>query len=550
VEREVPRSDFESVERAAHALAHSASIDETAQLIAGAITQLGFSTVWIGAVDESRAGGELTTVCEVRAGRKGQDQTPGPRELPWQRHAVELAEGERRLLEDAELALPRHVLEQLGRGAHLYRPLFGSRGQPVGAIAMGSYRCGDLVPDEMLGPGPLRALLSMLAVALERTSHLRALDRLEQELAGAQTVLVREPVLRALGELASAVAHELNNLSGIALMALGSVESLSEDVNPLVARADRATRAIADLSRRLQRVARAGGEARHGTADLRQIVEDIAVLLRPLCKENSIRLDLDLVELDESAIVEGDQVLIRQAVMNLILNAREAVMAAPSDRRFIEIRIERQATEISLVVRDGGEGLSSEVQAWMWRPFFSTKPGHAGLGLTTVRSSMRQVGGRIQAGNDPEGGASFRLTFRMSSLSRAVQTPAPVCVCRPLRVLVVDDESEFIAGVRDILGGRGHDVTAATDADEALAKAAGGVFDLVLMDFGLPKKNGLQLMRSMRRRGVMAKMVLMTGWDSEAITLDSQAAAYDGVLQKPFRHGDIDQLVGALFPAG
>ena len=196
--------------------------------------------------------------------------------------------------------------------------------------------------------------------------------------------------MRAVGELAAAVAHDLNNLSSIALMALGSLKQVDAHGQQALSRAERANDAIGELSQRLQRVARTGGDPRTGATDLRQVVEDVVVLIRPMCKEDSIVVDF--VDDRRPAIVRGDQTIVRQAVMNVLLNAREAVKEVAAERRRIEIRL-GGGDPVSLQVRDRGPGIPDNLLTQIFLPFVSSKEGHAGLGLATVRASLRHFGG-------------------------------------------------------------------------------------------------------------------------------------------------------------
>ena len=118
---------------------------------------------------------------------------------------------------------------------------------------------------------------------------------------------------------------------------------------------------------------------------------------------------------------------------------------------------------------------------------------------------------------------------------------------RPLRVLVVDDEPDFVSGMRDLLKTEGHHVASATDGDEAIAKVSQRDFDVVLMDLGLPRRNGLEVIRALRGEGVQSKMVLMTGWDSETARADARADLCDTVLQKPFKMVELRQALTTLF---
>jgi len=381
---------------------------------------------------------------------------------------------------------------------------------------------------------------------MERALFLQRLERLNTDLVRTQNLLAQESRMRAVGELASAVAHDLNNLSGIVLMSLGSIGATADpNTAQCISRADRANQAIGELSRRLQRIARSGADPRTGPVDLKQLVDDIVVLIKPLCREDSIRLSFSAP--DGPVIVQGEQTMVRQAVMNVVLNAREAVRNVAAERRAIDIRISALGDSICLEVRDQGPGVPRELTEDIFKPFITTKEGHAGLGLATVQGSMKHFGGRVEVLEQAAGGACFRLTFNVSLESAATRAEDEPRRARHLRVLVVDDEPEFVAVVRDALMQSGHAVTAADDGDEAMSRVARDEFDVILMDLGLPKRNGLEVIRAMRGEGIASKIVLMTGWDGEAVSADPRVTFCDTLLQKPFRRRELDSVLSSLF---
>src|SRR5581483_754255 len=196
-------------------------------------------------------------------------------------------------------------------------------------------------------------------------------------------------------------------------------------------------------------------------------VEDIVVLIRPICREDGIRLSLSAP--NEPVVVQGDQTMVRQAAMNIVLNARDAVRTVAAERRAIDITITSSGGEVQLEVRDQGPGVPPDLLDEVFRPFVTTKEGHAGLGLATVHSSMKHFGGRVEIVDPPGGrGACFRLTFT-ASLERSARTgeiAAPRA--KRLRILVVDDEPEFVAVVRETLVQDGHEVIGADNGDDAL----------------------------------------------------------------------------------
>ncbi len=542
-------------------LASMSNLDDISVVVANEIAALGFGAVWVAVLDEPT--GHLITVRELIDGRDTTQEMPRISILDMRQpighgfregRMINVKRPESLLIiEDhpegiprGQMALPRIVFEHLRGHPFACGPLLGSRGQAVGALGLSSYRGREPLPDELFDAGLLPAFMSHLGIAMERALHVKRLEFLNADLIRAQDLLMNESRMRAVGELAAAVAHDLNNLSGIALMSLGFLKESDTQSQQALSRAERANHAIGELSRRLQRVARTGGEAGTGATDLRQVVEDIVVLIRPTCKEDSIAVDL--IDDGHPAIVRGDQTLVRQAVMNVVLNAREAVKKVPADRRKIAIRLVGD-DPVSLEVRDRGTGIAQDVLPQIFLPFVTSKEGHAGLGLATVQASMRHFGGGVEATNNPDGGACFRLTFSAAPESRAAAAETRAPSLRRLSVLVVDDEPDFLSGVRDALTIEGHDVAGAADGDEAIAKVAQRNFDVVLMDLGLPRRNGLEVIRALRGEGVQSKMVLMTGWDSETARADSRAALCDTVLQKPFKMMELRQVLTSFFGA-
>jgi signal transduction histidine kinase len=540
-------------------LASMSNLDDISAVVANEIAALGFGAVWVAVLDEST--GHLVTVRELMDGRDSTDRMPRISMHDLRQpigHAfregcmINVKRPESLLIiEDhpegipaGALALPRVVFEHLRGHPFACGPLLGSRGQPVGALGLASYRGREPLPDELFGQGLLRAFMSHLGIAMERALHVKRLELMNADLIRAQDLLMNESRMRAVGELAAAVAHDLNNLSGIALMSLGSIEESNERAQEAVFRAERANQAIGELSRRLQRVARAGGDPTTGATDLRQVIEDVVVLLRPTCKEDAIRVEL--FDDGRNALVQGDQTIVRQAVMNLVLNAREAVKEVSAEHRRIEIQLSGD-NPVTLEVRDRGPGIPDDLLGQIFLPFVSSKEGHAGLGLAIARASLKHFGGEVAGTNDPDGGARFRLTFAAAAGARAPAGAMKPAAVRRLSVLVVDDEPDFLSGMGHLLRTEGHEVSSASDADEAIAKVAQRDFDVVLMDLGLPRRNGLEAIRALRGEGVRSKMVLMTGWDSEVARADSRAELCDTVLQKPFKIPELRQVLTSLF---
>jgi signal transduction histidine kinase/CheY-like chemotaxis protein len=537
-------------------LASTGQLDDIVDTVLHEIAVLGFGTVWIAVFDDRS--GTLSTLRDVVDGVRVTHPSPevvalDPRQPLGQGFregrminvpdpaAFSIVERDGDAVPPGQLALPRAAYDRLRGRPFATGPLLGSDGQPVGALALASYHGGRPIPDELLSGGLLRALIDHLRIALERARQLARLERLEAD--------------------ALVVAHDLNNHSAIALLAIDIGARSPADAFEMLPSIKRAQQAIGDLVGRLQRIARAGaGEAQ--TLDLRQIVEGVLILAAPILREHSIRVEADLPAVPP---VRGDAVVVHQVVLNLVVNARDALARVPPGQRRIQVRLRDDGGVVRLVVADTGPGIAPEVLARLFERFITTKPGaHHGLGLASAAASLKEFGGQIEGRNAPAGGAVFEVTLVAAVPPASAEPPGgsaaeppgpasgePVEPALPLgedprhaRILAVDDDPDVVYFIRAYLEPLGYVVVTATDAVQAIAAAKAQAFDLVLCDLGMPKHSGLDVCRSLRDADYRGKLVLMTGWD--IATLRSEQRECDMLLKKPFQGTDLMHAIETL----
>jgi signal transduction histidine kinase/CheY-like chemotaxis protein len=445
-----------------------------------------------------------------------------------------------------ELALTRASHDRTHGHPFACGPLLGSDREPVGALCLASYLGGQPVPDAVLSDGPLRVIMDLLAIAMERALNAARIERLNAGLATAQAAIASDARIKTVGELAGAVAHDLNNLTGIALLAANVGSRSASQAVDAMPRIERAIHAIADLVSRLQRIARrpsSEGEA----ANLAQIVDDIAVMVKPLLREQSIELEVDLPTVPP---VRCEAVLIHQVVLNLVINARDALAEVPADRRQIKIRARDDGSVVRLTVADTGPGIAPEVFARLFEPFFTTKrAGHFGLGLASGQAALAQYGGQIEGRNAPTGGAVFELTLVVASATPdSAARPGPSATARPRsgRILVVDDDEDVVEYIVAFLEPFPYQVSTATTSGHALQLAAAQPFELVLCDVGMPKQSGVEVARALRARGYRGRIVLMTGWDTPSLGSEPGPAECDAMLKKPFVGDELIRVLDSL----
>lgn len=522
-------------------LASAVRLDELVDTVVQDVAGLGFGAVWMATLDETS--GTLTTLTSVIDGVDITHDVPqisvrdvrrpigkGFRE----RRMVNVTDPDTvRRLDDAAVVPPGHhalsgpVYDQLRGHPFACGPLFGSRGQPVGALGLASYHGRQPIPDEVLVHGEVRTFIDHVGFAVERALRV---EQLAAELERARATIAADARTKALGEIAIAVAHDLNNLTGIALLAAGVGMRSASDAVDMLPRIERANRAIGDLVARLQRLARApSGEP---AADPRQVIEDVAMMVKPLLRERAIELDSELAAVPA---VRCDAVLLHQVVVNLVVNAHDALAAVPAEHRRIRIRLRDDAGVVRLTVADTGPGIAPEVLSRLFQPFVTTKrDAHLGLGLAAAQAALRPFGAQIAARNAPAGGAEFEVSMPVAPPGAAPpvrEPPAPAAERRAARILAVDDDPDVVDIIRAYLEPNGHRVTTATASGEAIALAAAEPFDLVLCDIGMPDQNGIDVCRALRDAGYRGKLVLMTGWDHYG---GATSVACDTLIKKPF----------------
>jgi len=542
-------------------LAAAERLDDVVEAATAASVQLGFGDVWLAVFDAATGG--LTTLKELIDGVDPTKASP-LRSTSGLRLPIGQAFGDRRMINvpdpevlrivergapasgDDDLALPRLVSEHLRGHPFACGPLMTSRGEPIGAIGLSSYHGKQAIPDVLLESGLVRAFTDHLGIALERALHVA---RLDDSLRSAHSVIASDARIKAVGELAAGVAHDLNNLAGIALLAIGVGQRSPADAVSVLPRIERANRAIGELVARLQRVARPPA-AEPEVARLHEIVEDILIMTRPMLRDRSIDVDIEIAAVPP---VRCDPAVIHQTVLNLIVNAQDALADVHPDRRRLQLRVFPDNGSVRLVVADSGPGIAPAMLGRLFQPFATTKAGaHLGLGLAATYTSLQEYGGRIEARNAPGSGAVFEVTLIAAPSGAPASAPPPRAPAteprarRRDKILAVDDDPDVVNIIREYLEPLGYEVATATGPAQALEAVAAHGFDLVLCDIGMPGQSGLEMPRAMRERGYGGKLVLMTGWDSHALSADPRISEADTLLKKPFLGTELIDAIGSL----
>lgn len=396
-----------------------------------------------------------------------------------------------------------------------------------------------------------------LAMALEicrlfRRAAVEAdeLERLAAErstaLQATQEKLERSQWLASLGEIAAGVAHDLNNALNPIVAFAELIKEHSDQPARVRTYADRilmAAQGGAETVRRIQRFTRhRTGAMTFQPISVASLVQDAVELVLPTLADrgHDIRIEQSV---DQDLCVNGSAGELRQALLNLISNAIDA-MPAGGTLRFVA---RGSADRVLISVQDTGTGMPPSILERAMEPFFTTKGAHGtGLGLAEVFGIVRRHGGTLEIETWPGVGTTVTMSLpRTSTLPESTsdrgagRSPAR----RGFRILLIDDNRLGLEATAASLRSAGHSVATAPTAKSALAHFKAGEYDVILTDLGLPDMEGWDLIQEIRSRDPNVRIGVITGWEIGDDQEDLNRRGVEMVLTKPV---DPDQLLSLL----
>lgn len=376
------------------------------------------------------------------------------------------------------------------------------------------------------------------------------MKRTESELAASREALHQSEKLRSMGSLLAGVAHELNNPLAIVLIQAVMLEE-DADQGPLRLRAAKIRHAAERCAKIVQTFM---AMARRKPLERRRLA--LADVVRAALEIASYALrttDIDVVLEIEPDLppLMGDPDQLHQVVLNLLVNAQQALASCAPPRR-IDIRVYRlNADVMALEVADNGPGVPAEHRQRIFEEFFSTKPQATGMGfgLAFSRSVAEAHRGRLvllQANQ----GAAFRMTLPIETGEVEDQGGSDPAAGTPLhrRALVVDDEPDVAGALAELLTTDGYAVEAVLSGEAARSLLADSRFDLILCDLHMPGTDGRRLFTWLRqvRPELVARLAFTTGdaLGSEAARFLAEAGR--PVLEKPFTRPALRRIASAV----
>jgi signal transduction histidine kinase/ActR/RegA family two-component response regulator len=388
------------------------------------------------------------------------------------------------------------------------------------------------------------------------------------ELRRTQQVVVQQERLRALGQMASGVAHDINNaLSPIVAyseLLLSTMPDLSEMARHYLRTINKSGDDIAHIVARMREFYRRRSEDEQLTmVNVNQIIEEVIELTRPRWRDVPQREGISIRIKHEFEpnlpLLLSDPTELREALFNLIFNAVDALpqggiitLITRSGNRPAQGEKLPPERQIQVEVRDNGVGMDEKTRQHCLEPFFSTKAtrGGTGLGLAMVYGMMQRHEGTIEIESAPGSGTCVRLTFpiREISLQAAEQPVAQHKRKRSLRILCIDDESQIQELLKNCFTTLGHQVTTAANGKQGVEMFRAAIrkkkpFETVITDLGMPDIDGQQVARTIKAESPCTPVIMMTGWGSIMKDDGELVSGVDAVVGKPPRIGELNNLL-------
>jgi signal transduction histidine kinase/CheY-like chemotaxis protein len=420
----------------------------------------------------------------------------------------------------------------------------------------------------------LRQLSEHVALAAHQAQLHGALQQAYDDLRATQEAVMQQERLRALGQMASGIAHDINNaLSPVALYTESLIESepaLSPRGRDHLKTIQRAVDDVAQTVGRMREFYRQRGpQLALASVDLNALAQQVVDLTRarwhdmPQLRGIVIELRTELTP--DLPAVMGVESEIREALTNLVFNAVDAlprggtvILRTRLTERAPSSPGEIRSHSVQLEVADTGVGMNEETRKRCAEPFFTTKGERGtGLGLAMVYGMVRRHSADIEIQSATGQGTTVRMTF---SAPAAVLSGPPIqpgilpAIPSRLRILVVDDDPILIKSLRDALETDGHLITTAGGGQTGIdsfqaAQKRGQPFAVVITDLGMPYVDGRKVAAAIKAASPATPVILLTGWGQRLVAEGDVPLHVDRVLSKPPKLRDLREALAACVSA-
>ena len=394
----------------------------------------------------------------------------------------------------------------------------------------------------------LRQASEHTALASNQAQLYGALQRAYDDLRTSQQQVMQQERLRALGQMASGIAHDINNaISPVALYTEALLEREPNLSDRARSQLEIIQRAVDDIA---QTVARMGEFYRMREpqlslipVDLNKLVGQVIDLTRArwsdMAQQRGAAIEVHTELAHDLPLVAAVESQIRDALVNLVFNAVDAMPeGGPLTIRTL-LSAGSGTPLVLLEVQDAGIGMDEETRRRCLEPFFTTKGVRGtGLGLAMVYGVAQRHGANLEIESEPGKGTLVRMNFAVAASAATVAAGSQRKPAGPMRILIVDDDPLLLKSLRDTLEVDGHEVTAVNGGKAGIdafveAHAEGRPFPVVITDLGMPHVDGRKVASTIKSSVPATLVIMLTGWGRRLVAEGDVPPGGDLVLSKP-----------------
>ncbi|MFH1337009.1 MAG: GAF domain-containing protein [Candidatus Zixiibacteriota bacterium] len=399
----------------------------------------------------------------------------------------------------------------------------------------------------------LNSIADHLSVALQNAKLFSDLEEAYQNLKSTQSHMIQIERFRALGEMASGVVHDFNNILAsilgrvqLLLLKLKKGEkSVSSETEMSLQVIEKSVMDGAKILSRIREFVKENSDKAYSPVDLNTLIEDSLEMTRAYWKDEAFLSGIQMEikkELNSTGMVRGDATELREVLTNILLNAGDAMPRGGT----LTLITNEDKEHIYLTVKDTGMGMTEEVKSKIFVPFYTTKGEKGtGLGLSLAYGIITNHQGEITVESTPGQGSTF--TMRLPRCDRVEDKESTLVPDGgDAHILVIEDEKNIREVLEEILSSAGHTVTQAENGEEGIQLFKTRKIDLVITDLGMPGMSGWEVADKIKDLNPHTPVILSTGWGVKTDQYAPKKENVDLVINKPFNMQQILSNIGEL----
>jgi len=393
----------------------------------------------------------------------------------------------------------------------------------------------------------LNIFANQAAIAIENARFYDELKNRYEEEKQLQEKLAESEKLRAMGLMASGVAHDFNNMLAIIFgnIDLAEVEDNKDMVLKRLAKIKKAAVDSANIIKRLQKFTKTNSEdTPFQPVKFNDLAREAIEISAPMWKDgpHAKGISIEIVDAltEEEFIILGNDTDLREAIINMIFNS---VYAMPQGGK-IHLAMYTKDESIYLEISDNGIGMTEETKRRIFDPFFTTKgANHSGLGMSMLYGTIKRHNGSIDIKTKPGEGTMFTIVLPKGKeeIDKEDEKLDPVVEIRESNIMIIDDEPEIGVLLSEILSNQGHQTCVFDNGIGGIEAFKKGSYEILITDLGMPGVSGWEVINIVRQIKPGVVIGIITGWDvSEE---EAKQKGVDFLIKKPFRADYVLQVV-------